>query len=55
MSRNSRSAFLPTASPAHGNFAPRKRSAWVMTDIGDNNYPVNGYNTPAARGTPSAL
>ena len=48
------------------NFVTRKRSAFVMTDtddrlianaaiIGDNNQPVNGYNTPAASGTPSAL
>ena len=54
------------AIPVGVNFVPRKRSALVITDtddrlianaaiIGDNNHPVNGYNTPAASGTPSAL
>lgn len=46
--------------------APRRRSALVMTDaelilmaiaaiMGESSHPVNGYSTPAASGTPSAL
>ena len=46
--------------------APRRRSALPITDaelrliasaaiIGDSSQPVNGYSTPAASGTPSAL
>jgi hypothetical protein len=47
-------------------FAARRRNALPMTETderliasaamsGLNNQPVNGYNTPAARGTPRAL
>jgi hypothetical protein len=47
-------------------FTPLRRSALVITDtelrliaraaiMGESNQPVNGNNTPAAKGTPKAL
>jgi hypothetical protein len=56
----------PPPMPAAQILAFRNRNAFEMTDaelrlianaaiIGDSSHPVNGYNTPAAKGTPSAL
>jgi hypothetical protein len=59
-----RTKYIPRAAPYRA--AVRSRSALAMTDtelkliaaaaiMGDSSRPVNGYNTPAAMGTPAAL